>query len=274
MKNFFSHSFFLLLFLFAGSCGKHKTEKQQYEQAHSSIKYKTYKAVSEKMEIVSANGVRKENELFMRLLLAYNWAITGQDVFAFAESDLVSGRSNIPSEKVLAHAINSIVMYQNGWNKLVKEESAEVQEAIHKNPGEDTIRFHQAVFHLVMGALAVHQENFAAARFHYTAFGEATHIYWPAQLADALGDFQKGDEQMGIDKIKEMTQNNAIPAEMRLILAENLGKAETKKDKIETEQIWPRTVSVFLLGQLKKSEIEEIHMAGIRFEKLRQKLMI
>lgn len=279
---FFRHSSLLLLgtlLLFA--CGKEKTERERYEEVRSSFKYKTYKALSEKLtyDMVQVQGVpmraKEGDELYMRLLLGYNWAIAKKDAFAFAESDIVNERTNTPSEKFLAHSINAITMYENGWLELAKEESALANSAVNKSPGNDTIRAQVAIFHLIMGTLSIKDKDFDAARFHFAGFGQVTNIHWPYQLVDALADIQKGDVQTGLKKIKRMSENPAVPAEIRVILANGIAEVEKNTGgDVDSSLFWPRAISGILLEQLKNSGIKELEKAGEQLDKLKEKLSL
>jgi hypothetical protein len=274
-------SFITLVLLLAAGCGGKKTERELYEEVRSSIKYRTYKAVSSKLsyDMISVKAVNvpaqvnKENELFMRLLLGYSWAVTKKDAFAFAESDIVSDRSTVPSEKFLAHSINAIVMYENGWQELAKEESGLANGALNKSPDNQNVKLQAAVFHLIMGTLCIKDQNYAAARFHFAGFGTATDIHWPYQIVDAMADIQGGDVQKGLQKIKRMSQDPAVPPEIRLILADAISEIEKNTGgDVDSSLFWPKAVAGILLDQLKKSSVEEIKAAGETLDKLKEKL--
>jgi hypothetical protein len=260
-------------------CGDKKTERELYEDVRSSFKYKTYKALSEnvKIDMVTAQGVTfhatPENEMYMRLLLGYSWAVMKKDAFAFAEADIVEEKSTKPSEKFMAHSINAIMMYENGWKDLAKEESALANGAIGKTPGNDTIKFQVAVFHLLMGSLSIKDKNFDAARFHFAGFGQVTDIHWPYQLVDAMGDIEKGDIQTGLKKIKKMSQDPAVPAELRVALAQMIEDVEKNTGgDVDSSMFWPRAISGLLIEQLKKSGVTEIEDAASTLDNLKKKL--
>ncbi len=259
---------------------KDKTEREQYEEVRSSFKYKTYKALSEnvKYDMIVVQEVpihaTKENELYMRLLLGYSWAIMKKDAFAFAESDIVTERSTVPSEKFLAHSINAIAMYENGWVGLAKEESALANGALNKSPENDTLKLQVAVFHLVMGALSIKDKNFDAARFHFAGFGQATDIHWPYQLVDAMADIQNKDLQTGLKKIKRMSEDPAVPVQLRVLLVNALTEVEKTGGDVDSSLFWPRAVSSILIDQLKDSGVKEIQAAGETLQKLKEKLTL
>ncbi len=278
LRNFYSTLFIFLLVLISG-CGGKKTERELYEEVRSSFKYKTYKTLSGSLsyDIIVAHEVgvkaKPEDELYMRLLLGYSWAITKKDAFAFAESDIVSERSKTPSEKFLAHSINAIVMYENGWKDLAKEESALANGAVNKNPADNSVKLQVAVFHLLMGSLMIKDKNFDAARFHFAGFGQATDIHWPYQLVDAMADIEKGDVQTGLKKIKKMSQDPAVPAELRVALADLITDVEKNTGgNVDSSLFWPRAISGILLDQLKKSGNKEIEAAAGKLDQLKQKL--
>ncbi len=266
-------------FLFLLGCGGKKTERELYEEVRSSFKYKTYKAVSEKLPIalVYAKGVtdeqKQQDEIYMRILLGYSWAITKKDAFAFAEADIVIEKSKNPGEKFLAHSINSIMMYENGWQDLAKEESAMANGAVNKNPDNDTIKLQMAVFHLTMGTLSIKDKNYKAARFHFAGFGQVTDIHWPYQIVDAMADIDAGDVQTGLKKIKIISQDPAVPPEIRLILANAIAEIEKNTGgDVDSSLFWPKAISGILLDQLKKSSVKEIKDAAESLDKLKEKL--
>jgi hypothetical protein len=280
MKN---SAFLKLLFLFAllPGCKNEKTEHELYEEVRSSFKYKTYKAVSgnltyDRISVPNMPAqINKENELFMRLLLGYSWAVTKKDAFAFAEADIVSERSKSPGEVFLAHSINAIVMYENGWQGLAKEESALANGAVGKSPENDTLKLQVAVFHLIMGSLSIKDKNYDAARFHFAGFGQATDIHWPYQLVDAMADIEKGDLQTGLKKIKRMSEDPSVPPEIRAILVEGIANIEKNTGgNVDSSLFWPKAISGILLEQLKKSSVKEIKGAAETIDKMKEKLSL
>jgi hypothetical protein len=275
--------FFIIIFflpiLFVG-CGGKKTERELYEEIRSSFKYKTYKTVSEKLpiDIVYSRGTvtpeqKQQDEMYLRILLGYSWAVTKKDAFAFAEADIVTEKAKDTGVKFLAHSINAIMMYENGWQELAKEESALANGALNKNPNNDTIKIQMAVFHLTMGSLSVKDKNYKAARFHFAGFGQVTGINWPYQLVDAMADIDGGDIQKGLRKIKAMSQDPSVPPEIRVILADVISDIEKNTGgNVDSSLFWPKAISGILIDQLKKSGVKEIKEAAESLDKIKQKL--
>ncbi|MFL5729304.1 MAG: hypothetical protein ACJ75J_07435, partial [Cytophagaceae bacterium] len=112
------------------SCNKQKTQKEQYEEMLSSFKYKTYKTASvstippalKAYEEKSGNPAAEADENAIRLLLGYNWAVTSKSEFAFAEADIIDSKKE-PGNEFLTRSLRSIVMYENGWDSLARQES-------------------------------------------------------------------------------------------------------------------------------------------------------
>ena len=273
--------FILVVGLSLLNCGGKKTERELYEEVRSSFKYKTYKAVSEKLtyDLVALPNLpveaNKENEMIMRLLLGYSWGITKKDAFAFAESDIVSEKSTISSEKFLAHSINSIVMYENGWTELAKEESILANGAVNQNPEDSSVKLQAAVFHLIMGSLTLKDKNYTAARFHFAGFGQVTGINWPYQIVDAIADIEAGDIQKGLQKIKRISQDPSVPPEIRLILSDAITEVEKNTGgNVDSKLFWPKAIAGILLDQLQKSSIQEIKDAADKMKKVKEKLAL
>src|SRR5688572_33493375 len=99
MKPLISTILTVLLILFAG-CSP-KTQREQYEEATSGVKYKTYKTAS-KLAIVGSMEIynhKQPDSLQIRtpyahLLLGYFWSVSGKRSFAFAEADIVEEKGS------------------------------------------------------------------------------------------------------------------------------------------------------------------------------------
>src|SRR5690348_4453953 len=93
MKPVISSILFVLLIL--AGCSP-KSQRKQYEEATSGVKYKTYKAASKvavggSMEIYNSqqpDSLRFQPP-YAHLLLGYFWSVSGKFSFAFAEADIV-----------------------------------------------------------------------------------------------------------------------------------------------------------------------------------------
>ena len=266
MKNIIQYFLFAssLFFLFS-SCSKPKTEKEQYEDMTSSLKYKSYKATSEttlppSVKIYKANAKNQyqaPDENFLRLLLGYNWAVTGQSEFAFAESDIVTETAKNPEEKFLAGSLRAIVMYENGWDTLAKEESDMSVKNVSAQSASQ-IKTQIIVFHLILGTAYIKRKDYEHARFHFAGFGKETGINWPYQICDAANDIDKGNVQQGLIKIKKMSEDPAVPVEIREILKNGIAEIEKQHGDVNSSLFWPKAISSIIFKQLNEGTNKEI----------------
>jgi hypothetical protein len=252
-----------LSFLF--SCKSNKTEEEQYQDMVTSLKYKTYKMASEtsipaSIKVYKA-GLKTEsqpvNQKFLRLVLGYNWAVTQQPEFAFAEADIITAESKLGNEKFLAQLLRSIVMYENGWNTIAKKESDLAFQNVAKKD-VPTIKNEVIVFHLIVGTAYLKQKDFASAKVQFAGFGAQTGINWPYQLCDAANDIDKGDVQTGLKKFKVMSDDPAVPEAVRTPLKEALTEIEKSTGDVNSSMFWPKAITSILFKQLKESANEEI----------------
>src|SRR5688500_5178571 len=94
MKPFISIILAFLFILLSG-CSP-PTQREQYEEATSGLKYNAYKTAS-KVAILGSMEVynhQQPDSLYIHtpyahLLLGYFWSVSGKSTFAFAEADIV-----------------------------------------------------------------------------------------------------------------------------------------------------------------------------------------
>jgi hypothetical protein len=90
-----------------------------------------------------------------------------------------------------------------------------------------------------------------------------------------MADIEKGDLQMGLTKIKKMSEDPAVPAELRTILANTIANVEKKVGgEVDSSLFWPKAISGILLEQLKKSGVKEIEATAETLQKLKEKLSL
>jgi hypothetical protein len=126
---------------------------------------------------------------------------------------------------------------------------------------------------LILGSLMMKDKKFDAARFHFAGFGQATGINWPYQLVDAIADIESGKIQQGLQKIKRMSQDPAVPVEVREILAKAISDVEKNTGgDVDSSLFWPKAILGILVDQLKDSSVEEVKALGVRMQKMRETL--
>src|SRR5687768_7773670 len=143
MKRILTSILAFIFILFTG-CSK-KTQREQYEEATSGLKYNAYKNAS-KVAILGSMEIYNHQQPdslvihppYAHLLLGYFWSVSGKQSFAFAEADIVEEKgkeSKDPHVKYLAQSLRSVTMYQAGWHNLAKEESAKAKQNVSADQG-------------------------------------------------------------------------------------------------------------------------------------------
>ena len=212
MKN---HNLFIsiifgatLIFLSACSCG-HKTEREQYEDATSGIKYSAYKTLSKEVfpPLFKTYNSKSPDSLKVqletgRLVLGYFWMCSGKTTFGFAEGNIIKENSKDEAFKSLAKLMIAIGMYENGWKTLATEETKDATAMLEKNPEGRYVKIEIMMIQLLMGTYSVYAKDFDAAKFHMAGFGTMSGIHWPYMLVDAMADIENGDLQTGLKRSK------------------------------------------------------------------------
>lgn len=252
----FSGLLILTAFIFCG-CRK-KTEREKYESATSTLKYKSYKLVSKEVfptlfntynsNVADSLQVREE---FVHLMLGYFWMCSDKTTFGFAEGNIVVEESDQDVFKSYARLMIAIGMFQNEWKDLAREESSEAVKLLSKNPEGEYVKLELTILQLLMGTYAVYSRDFEVAKFHFAGFATLSGIEWPYKLVDAMNDIEKGNTQLGLQKIKAMTTDENVPKEVRDTLKTIIDEAESKGGSVDSLLFWPRTISLILFDQLK-----------------------
>lgn len=242
-----------------GGCSSQKTEQEQYEEATSGLTYKTYKLASGAMVNTSVEFYNKQQPdsahlqaEYAHLLLGYFWSVSGKPSMAFAEADITEEDKD-NEVKFLAQSLRSVTMYQQGWHTLAKAESVKAQENLSQQPNTD-VRYEAAIFYLIMGSLHVQEKDFTQAKFFWAGFATETGIHWPYQLCDAAADLQAGNVQQGLQKIKVMSQDPAVPQVLREELAKKIEEIEKHAGtSVDSSLFWPKLIAGLLWEELQKS---------------------
>ena len=267
----------ILLTLFT-ACGGEKSEREQYEDATSGLRYNTYKTASAVALKTSVEGYNltqpdsnKIHEPYLHLLLGYGWTISGKSTLAFAEADIVEEESD-PQIVYLAQSLRSISMYQEGWHGIAKEESIKAKEKASRTPGT-TVTYEAAVFYLLMGTVYVKEKDFEQAKFFWAGFATETDIHWPYQLCDAAADLHGGRVQQGLQKVKIISQDPAVPQPLREALALEIAKIEKHVGTdIDSSMFWPKLISGLIWEELKDSSDSSLRKIAAMANDLKQSL--
>ncbi len=270
-----------VLFVLGGPLAcKKKTEREQYEELKGSFKYRTYRALSEKMiprAVKTYNDQRLKDqqpldEDVVRLLLAYGWAVTQRSAFAVAEGSLVMEKSRTPEMRFLGQAVLAVALYENGWKDLGYEEAQKSHALLNQSPSLKDTEMMVMTFHLLMASLSVYQDNPRAARFHFAGFSNITRIHWPYQVFDALVDIKQKDIRGGLVKLKKMTEDPTVPPEVQTVIREGIVKVEKDFGPVDSRLFWPRAVSAILFRQLKDAGSASVQKLGGLISELTEKM--
>ena len=280
MKPYIS-IFLTCLFILFSACSQ-KTQREQYEEATSGLKYNTYKTAS-KVAIVSAMEIYNRQQPdslrilppYAHLFLGYFWSVSGKPTFAFAEADIIEEKGSEakdPHTKYLGQSLRSITMYQAGWRELAEIESVKAKLNLSANQ-ESRPKYEAAAIHLIMGSIYVKENDFEKAKFFWGGFATETGIHWPYQLCDAAADFQAGNIQQGLQKAKVISQDPSVPKPVRDALAIQIMNVEKKVGtSVNSRLFWPAIIGKVLWDELKKSSHESLSKLANTIEDVGEKL--
>jgi len=241
------------------SCGKEKTEREKFEDMKTGLKFKTYAMASRKAipPVVALYNQQREketpelNELTVRLFLAYGWAVMRKPTYAIAEAEILKENDKDRKIGFLAQSVLAIALYEEGLQTVAHEESEKAAELAKQNPNFEYNKETMILAHLTLATLAIRIENYEMARFHFAGFSELTQIEWPYRLFDACVDIKTGNMQSGLTKMKKLSQDEQIPAELRKSIAEGIKAVETKAGPVDSKLFVPRAITYILFQELK-----------------------
>ena len=278
LLNNMTRAVLILSVLVIGSCSsKKKTERELYEEMTSGFKYTTYKAASGAGigPVVTAYNEQKPDSLaplnseYAHLLLGYMWTISRKPAMAFAEADLAQ-ESDKEEVKLMAQSLRSIVMYEQGWNKLAKQESDDAKK--YAQGPTSKVKYEVSVFYMVMGVAKIYDKDFNGSKVFWAGFANETQIHWPYQVTDALADFQNNKVQEGLSKLKVLSQDPNVPEALRIPLAAEITRIESKVGDVNSSLFWPKLISAVVFDELKRTGNQQMIDVITVMEKWRDKL--
>ncbi|GAA4038268.1 hypothetical protein GCM10022409_24630 [Hymenobacter glaciei] len=266
------------MFLALAGCSKNKTERQLYEDETSGFIYTTYKTSSLVTvgAMVKVYNVQRPDSIpairpeYAHALLGYMWAVAGKPVMAFAEASILEGN---PDEEMqfLASSLRSITMYQHGWNALAKQE-ADRGNGLLKRSSSSNIKTEATVFYLLVAIAKMQEGKFDEAKLYWAGFATQTGIDWPYALTDAAADLRGGQPQRGLQKLKVISQDPAVPEPLRVELAARLTTLEAHTGNVNSPLFWPNLISAAVLAELKRTNNEGIGKLVKMVEDVKKKL--
>ena len=246
------------------------------------MKYKTYKNAS-KAAIFGSMEIYNHNQPdslvihppYAHLLLGYFWSISGKPTLAFAEADIVEEKgndNNDPHTKYLAQSLRSITMYQAGWSQLAMKESAKAKQNVSADQASKG-KHEAAVIYLLMGTVYAKEKDFEKAKFFWAAFATETGLQWPYQICGAAADFQAGNIQQGLQKVKVISQDPSVPKPIRDELVLQITKIEKQVGtSVNSSLFWPAIIGKILWQELKNSSQQSLSKFAKGIEEVGSKL--
>lgn len=271
-----------LFILLTGCSSSLRKQRKQYEKATSGVKYKTYKTAS-KFALAGSMKVYNDQQPdslqirtpYAHLFLGYFWSVSEKSSFAFAEANIVEEQSNESNDshiKYLGQSLRSITMDQAGWHLLATEESTKARQNVSTGQVSRT-KYEAAVIYLLMGTVHIKEKDFEKARFFWGGFATETGIHWPYQICDAAATFQVGNVQQGLQKIKIISQDPAIPKPIRDQLAVELEKVEAHAgSSVDSSLFWPSIIGKIIWQELRDSSHQSLNKFARSIENVGSKL--
>lgn len=252
----------LILIFILVSCGSEPTQQERYDDVISGIPYYTYKptARASAREAVELYNEQKPDSVaplnigYVHILIGYSLSIAGSNAFAFAEADMAE-ESPEPEIKNMAIALRAITMYEMGLDSLGRRESQSIRKNLQPN---DSSANQLITFYVLMGVAKAYEGSLDESKFFLAGLANETGVHWPYQIMDAASDFKKGDVQQALQKVKVMSQDPAVPEELRKVLAENIEEIEKNTGDVNSPLFWPRLISKAAYAQFKKSMGEQM----------------
>ncbi|MFH0865578.1 MAG: hypothetical protein V1904_05260 [Bacteroidota bacterium] len=283
-NNFPSLYLLLLLFLFLFSCGgSTDPEQKEYDSMCSSLKFKSYKTLSENTIppiLLVYNSTAHEDDLVLsesvlRLLIGYSWAVNDKPDYAVAESNIIQDISNSDKDlKFLAYSLEALALYEKGLKTMAGDKSFKASSLLNEMPSTKSTEMKKVAYHLLLGTLCIYEKNFQGARFHFAAFNSVTKMEWPYLICDAMADINEGKTKQALKKIKTIAENKDIPEEVRNSLLETLKSVEKDTKDINPKLFWTKVISQALYNAIKTSAIEGIDKISELMQNIQDKLNI
>jgi len=272
----------ILFILFTYSCKSKNPEQKLYDSLQSTLKYKSYKTLSENSippVVLLFNTTRhpddpKISEGILRLLLGYSWMTNGKTDYAIAESNIIQDISKDQDIILLARSLNAICMYEKNWRSIANEETQEAVVDIPYNENDSLVtNLKSMTFHLVLGTLSIYKEDYQNARFHFAGFSLVSGIRWTYQIANAMADIKEGRPNEGLKEINIIRKNKSVPDSVRISIKEALEKIDKTKP-IDPKMFWTKTTSRAVYTDLNNSDITGINKIIELLNNLSEKLRI
>lgn len=174
--------------------------------------------------------------------------------FALAEANMLEEKYKEDTSIVKAiPLVRSIALYESGWPGLAKVESDKGMKYMGLNPKDTVDREKVMLFHLLMASVCIKEKQYDAAEFHIKGLSLVANIPWLATLASGMNDVKKNNIKAGLQKIKIVSQDEAVPENLRTELKSVIAEVEAKGGDIDAGLFWPKMMGSLIMDQLSKS---------------------
>lgn len=261
----------LLGCLFAGlllaGCAE-KTEQEQLAELRNGLTYKQYRQLSERgmpaaytVWAVSSKWAdtglippfSPDTECLAHVLVGYSALTADRGTLAIAEADIVSA---LPACAYLAQAsaaLRSVAFQRLGWSQLAREENelATYGGAKSDSPDVQQAVVQALVIHVVLGYAALADSNPDRAQIHIDAIALVLEQPWIGELGTAGLAIQQGDVRQGLVAIKRLSDNPAVPPEVRQLLQEAIGQIESRTGSVDSSLWTTRVLAMVIWRELR-----------------------
>jgi hypothetical protein len=219
----------LLLVLHLSSCATYRENREwrTFNRIQSGIRYSTYKNAStvslpliftaskwainpKDAEILSTLSIDD-----VRIMAGMVSHIAGKNRYSLAESNIVLERSKDTGALFLAHAMRTMVMYEQQLKRIgVKEEQKAGNLKSLPRPEWNT-PVQQIMSLLILGKMYFHKGDFVSAVSVFTDISQLTQMVWPLRFCEILFEADRGNINEARKKALIFLADDATPAEVK-----------------------------------------------------------
>lgn len=232
----------VLGFLFFG-CGEKLSEKEQYEELKSSMKYELYtKASKSAMPLIHSQLKKEMNENFPKdltiddahIILSLLFVTSMKADFAIAESNILLNKKLNQEKQYISNSILALGMYEKGWQKLANEHSKYTQSLIENPNIQDLYYEKQVIAYLAIGLLSINNKDYETAQVSFAALGTLTNFTLLSDILNPLLQIRDGHYQEGMINLKALQNHPQLPEEEKKIVKKLIISIEARYGKVES----------------------------------------
>ncbi len=226
MKFGFVLSF--LLFLCVGGCASQpKTEQQKYAKLQDGLKYNSYRKLSKTglgaaidtyNFVMEKEGKPEVTKAYVFAMSGFVWSMALQPDFAIADTNTALKRNESDKSKYISLATQSMAFYQKGWDQLGDQYGSEAKALLQGGEVGRKFDKEQQITHLVLGSLAIYNEDTLLAQNSFEQLGEAIDKPWLPDLARAVTGLKKGGVSEPIRLLRGLQNDKHLSSSERALL--------------------------------------------------------